>query len=66
MVLTAIRIVLPGYRRMDYLVVVQGEQDGRRVVAFHNAGTLRDAIVGVLDRLDNESLKFKEERPFGE
>lgn len=49
-----------------YLAIIKAETPEGRVVAFHDAPTLAETIVGVLDRLSNRSLKFREDRPYGQ
>jgi hypothetical protein len=50
--------------RSDVLVIVKGIWEGQKVVAFHNAPTFWEATKGVLDRIKNRSLKFKEDTPY--
>ena len=52
----------PGMDQSDWFVVVRAETPEGKVVAFHSAPTFLEAIQGVVARLDNRSLKWKEDQ----
>jgi hypothetical protein len=45
----------------DWLVTVRAYQEARRVVGFHAAPTFSEAVVGALNRLENGSMKWKDD-----
>lgn len=55
-------VTTPAAGRPDYLVVVRVEQGGERLVAFHNADTVWEALKGMADRIVNGTLKLKEDQ----
>jgi hypothetical protein len=62
LLLTSMTVRLPGYDRTDYLLVLRGTTPQGPVVAFHNAPTLWETMEGVVNRLKNGSLKWKEDQ----
>ncbi len=48
----------------DVLIVVQADSADGGVVAFHTADLVSEAIKGVMNRLDNGTLKWKEDIPY--
>jgi hypothetical protein len=61
MYVTQLRIRFPTVQGGEYLAVLSAHHDGVFVVAFHSAGTFADAIVGMLNRLENGDLQWKED-----
>ncbi len=57
-----ITIRFPEDARPEYLAVVRVEGPGGRLVAFHNAPTFIEVVVGVVNRLKNGTMKFKEDQ----
>lgn len=55
-------IRFPDGDRPEYLAVVRVDGDEGRRVAFHGALTLLETLVGVVDRLKNGSMQFKEDK----
>lgn len=45
----------------EYLIVVRVDGPAGKQVGFHSAPTFMEAVVGVVNRLQNRSLKFKED-----
>lgn len=45
----------------DFLIVVRAQKEEARVVAFHGAPTFAEAVVGMLTRLQQDTLKWKED-----
>lgn len=60
--LTQLRVIFPGIVGGEYRVVLKATMNGEKFVAFHNAPTLLEALVGLVNRLENRSLKFKEDQ----
>lgn len=61
-VLTQVRVIFPGIVGGEYRVVLKAEMQEGKFVAFHNAPTLIEALVGLVNRLENKSLKFREDQ----
>ena len=60
---TGFKIRGPEYEFGDYLCVINAvAEDGLRVVAFHNATSLKDCLAGAGHRLRNGSLKWYEDK----
>jgi hypothetical protein len=47
-----------------WLAVVRAETDGGKFVAFHGGDTYLEAVSGVIARLRNGSLKWREDTPY--
>jgi len=60
--LVRITLRFPTTERGSYMAVVAANDSGKAVVAFHDAPTLMECLVGVAERLENRSLKFKEDK----
>jgi len=45
----------------EHLVTLRATTPTGKVVAFHGAATLAEALVGLVNRLDNRSLKWRED-----
>lgn len=58
----AIRIRLPEYAGGEYMAVVSAEEEGARVVGFHNGTTLFETVQGLLARMENDTLVWKEDK----
>jgi len=50
----------------DVLVVVKAEGGEGNQVSFHSGDRLDDVVVGLANRLRNDSLKWREDKPYGE
>lgn len=61
-VLTQFRVIMPGIVGGEYRIVLKCEKEGAKFVAFHSASTLIETLVGLVNRLENRSLKFKEDQ----
>lgn len=60
--LVSLSIRGPRHEGDEILMVIRGlDQDGQPVVAFHSGYTLGDAIRGVAGRLNNGSLRWRED-----
>lgn len=57
----AIRFRSSGHPEGEWLAVVTMETENGGVVGFHSGVTLVDCITGVLRKLTNRSLKWKED-----
>jgi hypothetical protein len=60
-VLTQLRVIMPGIEGGEYRVVLKLQQGDAKFVAFHNSMTLLEALVGLINRLENRTLKFKDD-----
>lgn len=60
--LTSIRIRFPRSEGDGYLGVVSAEGPAGKVVAFHDATEFLETLVGLIRRLDNGSVKWKEDK----
>lgn len=52
----------PSMDRGDWLMVIRANGPEGRLVAFHDAPTFAELIVGFVNRLQNRSLKFREDQ----
>lgn len=62
--ITNIRVRSPIEGSGDFLVVVKARIEGRPYVGFHSATTAEDGLIGALERVRNNDLKFREDKPF--
>lgn len=60
-----IRFKVGGSVSDGWLVVLRADSPEGKLVAFHDAPTFLEAVQGTFDRLQNRSLKWKEDRPYG-
>lgn len=58
----AIRVRMPQHAEGEYMAVVSADSDEGPVVAFHSAPTFGETIVGLLARLENDTLVWKEDK----
>jgi hypothetical protein len=59
----SLRVRAPRSQADDYLVVIRGiDAAGGRVVGFHGAPGLADALAGVCNRIRNGSLKWVKDK----
>lgn len=50
----------------DILVTIKAQTyDGKKFIGFHAAQSLPEALRGAVERLNNATLKWKEDKPFG-
>lgn len=60
---TGLKVRGPEYEFGDYLCIINAiGDDGLRVVAFHNATSLKDCLSGAGHRLRNGTLKWYEDK----
>ncbi len=59
--ITEIRIKVGGGWDGGCLAILKKEGSAGRQIAFHGADTLMEAVTGLVSRLDNGSLKWKED-----
>lgn len=57
-----IKLRAPTEARPEWFVIVSADVDGKAMVAFHSAPSFRDALVGMINRFGNGSLKWKEDQ----
>lgn len=57
-----IKFIAPRMDKSGWLAVVTATVDGKDAVAFHGGEDFTEALKGVLDRLGNGSLKWKEDK----
>lgn len=60
--LRSISIRCPEDDRPEYMAVVRVFWHGEKQVAFHNAPTFLETMTGVVNRLKNRSLQFKDDK----
>lgn len=48
----------------DVLAVIKGVSGGEKVIAFHSDDTVTEALTGMVNRLNNGTLKWKEDKPY--
>jgi hypothetical protein len=60
-VLTGFSVRLPSEDKPDVFVVIRAATDTAKLVGFHGAPTLIEAIPGALERLYNRSIKWRED-----
>lgn len=54
-------IRMPDDDRPEYMAVVRVYEGGVKKVGFHNAPSFSEVVVGVVNRLKNRSMKFKDD-----
>lgn len=54
-----ISLASPWEKSGEWFVVITKYEEGMPLVAFHSADTLQQAVVGLLNRLRNGSLKWR-------
>lgn len=57
---------LPQYVSGDYLVTVRARKEGVAVVGFHGADSMAEVLRGVMARLENGSMQWKDDKYAGE
>lgn len=57
--ITSIRVRFPRSAGDGYLAVVNAHGPAGKVVAFHDAPEFLEVVVGLIRRLDNNSIKWK-------
>src|SRR3989304_2699533 len=62
LVLKGMTVKFPGMERPDYMVVVRAQTPKGNVVAFHNAPSFLEAVSGMVARIENESVQWKEDK----
>lgn len=50
----------------DILIVVKRAGEGGKEIAFHSADTLGEAVISLANRMRNGSLKWREDKPYGD
>lgn len=60
-----LRLRAPTEEGGDWLLVCKGTVDTQRLVAFHGAGSLGEALRGGYERLRNGQMKWREDMPYG-
>lgn len=55
----AIRFKAPGHPMGEWLAVVSASIEDERVVAFHKADDFSECLKGVLNRINNGSIKWR-------
>jgi len=60
--ITKVTIRPPADADGEWLVVVAGTADGNKVVAFHRGMSFGEALIGMLNRLDNRSVKWNPDK----
>jgi hypothetical protein len=65
-IIRELRVKGPASTGAGYMVVVKGLAGNRPVVAFHGAETLGEAVAGALSRARDASLRWRDDKPYGE
>jgi hypothetical protein len=63
--ITGISIRMPTLDKGEYLMIVRAREGNRQIVAFHSAPTLFELVAGTVQRLQNKSLKWKDDEYAG-
>jgi hypothetical protein len=63
---TEIRVRFPDAALGEYMVVLKGVSDEGKHVAFYRADDYESAVTGALLAWENGSLKWREDRPWGQ
>jgi hypothetical protein len=64
--ITEIRIKLDGSVYDNVLLIVKAETPEGNIIAFHGGEDLASVVIGLVNRLDNGSIKWKEDKPYDE
>jgi len=59
-----LRIKPPAVEGGDYLVIVKAVVEGRAIVGFHGAGDFGDALRGCYERINNNAMRWREDKPY--
>lgn len=59
-----VRIRAPREAGEDYMVIVKAQVEGRMLVGFHGATSIEEAIRGAYERINNNSMKWKDDEGF--
>ena len=59
-----IKLRPPRYDGDEWFVVLNAEEGDVKYVAFHSADDMIGALVGVANRMLNNTMKFKKEKPY--
>lgn len=63
-VIRGIRFKPPDGEGMSWLAIVTADGALGDVVGFHDAPTFREVLIGLVNRLENGSVKWKENKPW--
>lgn len=66
MQITNIRVRSPLEGHGEFLVIVKARFEGRPYVGFHSAASVEDGLIGALERIRNNDLKWREDQPYKE
>jgi hypothetical protein len=50
----------------NVLLIVKAETPEGNIIAFHGGEDLASVVIGLVNRLDNGSIKWKEDKPYDE
>lgn len=59
-----VRVKIPASSGDEFMVVLKGESEDGKVVAFYRADDYASAVTGALLAWENRSLKWREDRPW--
>lgn len=63
MILTHVTVRTGSDRGGEVLVIAKALFEGRPYVGFHSAAAPEDALLGALERIRNNDLKWREDKP---
>ncbi len=61
-----VRFKVGGKYGEGVLAIIKVDGGQGKQIAFHGADSLGEALVGLVSRLENGSLKWKEDKPYGQ
>lgn len=64
LIIVGIRFRPPNGENTSWLAIITADGAEGSTVAFHDAPTYRECFVGMVNRLENRSLKWKENKPW--
>lgn len=60
-----LRVKLPEDYEGEYMVVIKGVSDGKKLVSFHRSPDLSTAVIGAIDRYADDQLRWREDKYAG-
>lgn len=64
MIVLGLRFKVPDGDGASWLAIVTARSPEGDLVAFHDAPTFRECLIGTVNRLSNGSMKWKENKPW--
>lgn len=63
-IIREVRIQGPNLTGGGYRAIIKADMGGQRVVAFHNAETPEELIAGLVERVNTDAARWREDKPY--